>query len=74
MGSFFILVPVVWAFVDGNLDTVVNLETGFVTGIDPLLNYVALNLSFGALIVGCLSRCGLCMDGRSTASSPLPKS
>lgn len=52
VGSFFILVPVVWAFVDGNPDTVVNLETGFVTGIDPLLNYVALNLSFGALIVG----------------------
>lgn len=52
LGSVFILVPMVWAMVDGNPETAVNPETGFVAGIDPLLNYIALNLTFGALIVG----------------------
>jgi membrane protease YdiL (CAAX protease family) len=52
LGSLFVAAPIVWAMADGNPDTAVNLETGFVTGIDPLLNYIALNLSFGTMIIG----------------------
>ena len=52
LGALFVVVPMVWATVDGNSDTFINLQTGLVEGIDPIINYIALNLSFGMLIVG----------------------
>ncbi|WP_420642159.1 CPBP family intramembrane glutamic endopeptidase [Candidatus Leptofilum sp.] len=52
LGSVFVIVPVVWVMADGNPDTAVNLQTGFIEGVNPIINYVALNLSFGMLIVG----------------------
>ena len=74
LGAFFVAVPLVWAMVDGNADTAVNMQTGFVEGMHPLVNYVALNLSFGMLIVGVFMWwCALSMDGRCAASSPLLK-
>ena len=48
VGSVFVFVPIVWAMVDGNPETAVNLETG----LDPIVNFITLNLSFGTLIVG----------------------
>lgn len=41
-----------WAMVDGNPETAVNLETSLVTGVDPIISYIAFSLSFGMLIVG----------------------
>jgi len=41
-----------YSIVDGNPDTFVDLNTGFVAGIDPMVNFVAVNLSFIMLIVG----------------------
>ena len=52
LGGLFVLLPVVWAWVDGNPDTAVDLQTGLVTGVNPLVNYVAANLSFVPLIAG----------------------
>ena len=45
LGSVFVLVPIVWVMIDGNPDTAVNMQTGFVTGVDPILNYITLNLA-----------------------------
>ena len=52
LGSLFVVVPLVWVMIDGNPETAVNVETGLITGVDAMINYVALNLSFGMLIVG----------------------
>ena len=52
LGSLFVVVPLVWTMIDGNPETAVDLETGLLTGVDAIINYVALNLSFGMLIVG----------------------
>ena len=52
VGSVFVIVPIVWVMIDGNPETAVNIETGLVTGVDALVNYIALNLSFGTLILG----------------------
>ncbi len=52
LGSVFVVIPIVWVMIDGNPETAVNLETGFFTGVDPIFNYVVLNLSFALLIVG----------------------
>ena len=52
LGSLFVVMTIVWTMIDGNPETAVNLETGLVTGLDPIINYIALNLSFGMLIVG----------------------
>lgn len=54
LGSLFVVVPLVWVMIDGNPETAVNVETGLITGVDAMINYVALNLSFGMLIVGLL--------------------
>ncbi len=51
LGSLFIAALGFWVMVDGNPETAVN-TTGLITGLDPLLTYIALNLSFGMLIVG----------------------
>lgn len=52
LGSVFVIVPIAWVMINGNPETAVNMQTGFVTGIDPILNYITLNLSFGMLVVG----------------------
>jgi hypothetical protein len=52
LGSLFLVVPFVWVMIDGNPETAVNMQTGFFTGIDPIFNYIVLNLSFALLIVG----------------------
>lgn len=52
LGGLFVLVPVLWAMADGNPETAVNLETGLVTGINPLFNFMAAMLTFAPLIVG----------------------
>lgn len=52
LGSLFVVVPLLWAMVDGNPETAVNLETGLITGVDPIINYIALNLSFSMMILG----------------------
>jgi membrane protease YdiL (CAAX protease family) len=52
LGSLFIIIPLAWVMIDGNRETAVNLETGLLSGVDPIINYIALNLSFGMLIVG----------------------
>ena len=52
LGSLFVVVPIVWTMIDGNPETAVDLETGLITGVDAIINYIALNLSFGMLIVG----------------------
>ncbi len=41
----------VFAIRDGNPDTTVDLTTGTVLGIDPIINFVALNLSFVAMLM-----------------------
>ena len=52
LGSLFVVVPLLWVMLDGDPATAVDLQTGMLTGVDPLINYVALNLSFGMMIVG----------------------
>ncbi len=52
LGSVFVVIPIVWVMIDGNPETAVNMETGFFTGVDPIFNYIVLNLSFGLLILG----------------------
>ncbi|VAW42593.1 hypothetical protein MNBD_CHLOROFLEXI01-3087 [hydrothermal vent metagenome] len=52
LGGLFVAIPALWATVDGNPETAVNLETGLAIGVDPIITYIALNLSFGMLIVG----------------------
>ncbi len=52
LGSVFVLLPIVWVMIDGNPETAVNMETGFFSGVDPIFNYIVLNLSFGLLILG----------------------
>ncbi|WP_420632154.1 CPBP family intramembrane glutamic endopeptidase [Candidatus Leptofilum sp.] len=52
LGGLFVLVPAFWAVVDDNPETAVNLETGLVDGFDPLVNYIAANLTFVPLIIG----------------------
>lgn len=52
LGSLFLLVPIVWVMIDANPETAVNMETGFFTGVDPIFNYIVLNLTFGLLILG----------------------
>ena len=52
LGSVFVIVPMVWVMMDNNPESAINMQTGMLTGVDPLVNYIALNLSFGMLIVG----------------------
>jgi membrane protease YdiL (CAAX protease family) len=52
LGSLFVVVPLLWVMLDGDPATAVDLQTGMITGVNPLINYVALNLSFGMMIVG----------------------
>lgn len=52
LGSVFLVVPIVWAMIDGNPETAVNMETGLVVGVAPIVNYISLNLSFSLLILG----------------------
>lgn len=52
LGFVFVVIPIVWVMIDGNPETAVNMETGFFNGVDPIFNYVVLNLSFGLLILG----------------------
>ena len=52
LGSLFVVVPLLWVMLDGDPATAVDLQTGMMTGINPMINYVALNLSFGMMIVG----------------------
>ncbi|MBK8905525.1 MAG: CPBP family intramembrane metalloprotease [Anaerolineaceae bacterium] len=52
LGSLFVVVPLVWVMIDGDPETAVDLQTGLITGVNPMINYVALNLSFGMMIVG----------------------
>ena len=51
------LVPVALVFVamfDGDPATSIDMTTGFVSGIDPMVNFVSLNLSFVVMIAGLL--------------------
>ena len=52
LGSLFVVVPLLWVMLDGDPATAVDLQTGMMIGINPMVNYVALNLSFGMMIVG----------------------
>ncbi|MCA9953135.1 MAG: CPBP family intramembrane metalloprotease [Ardenticatenaceae bacterium] len=52
LGSVFVVVPMLWVMMDSSSDTAVNMQTGMLVGVDPIVNYVALNLSFGMMIVG----------------------
>jgi len=52
LGSLFVVVPLLWVMLDGDPATAVDLQTGMMTGINPMINYVALNMSFGMMIVG----------------------
>ncbi len=52
LGSLFVVVPVFWVMIDGNPNTDVSLDTGALIGVDPIISYIALNLSFVMLIVG----------------------
>lgn len=52
LGSLFLVVPMLWVWLDGDPSTAVNMQTGMMTGVDPIVNYVALNLSFSMMIVG----------------------
>lgn len=52
LGSAVPVLLVTYAMVDGNSDTFVDLETGFVAGIDPMINFVSVNLSFIMLMGG----------------------
>ena len=52
LGSLFVVVPLLWVMLDGDPETAVDLQTGMITGVNPMINYVALNLSFGMMIVG----------------------
>ena len=52
LGSVFVAVPMVWAMIDANPETAVNMQTGFVNGIDPIINYITLNLTFALLVLG----------------------
>lgn len=52
LGSLFVVGPLLWVMLDGDPATAVDLQTGMLIGVDPLINYVALNLSFGMMILG----------------------
>lgn len=52
LGSVPAVALVVYAGIDENPSTSVDLATGFVDGIDPMINFVVLNLSFIALLIG----------------------
>ncbi len=52
LGSLFVVVPLLWVMLDGDPATAVDRQTGMMIGINPMINYVALNLSFGMMIVG----------------------
>lgn len=52
LGSVPAVLLVLVAGFDGNPETGVDFNTGFVTGIDPMISFVALNLSFVVMLVG----------------------
>ncbi len=52
LGSVVPVLMVVFSMVDGNPDTFVDLNSGFVAGIDPMINFVSVNLSFITLMAG----------------------
>jgi len=54
LGSLLPMALVFVAMFDGNPNTSLDMTTGFVTGIDPMINFVALNLSFVVMIIGLL--------------------
>lgn len=52
VGSLFLVVPMFWAMMDGSADTAVNPQTGFISGISPIFNFLIANLNFATLLVG----------------------
>ena len=52
LGSLFLVALLIWVSIDGNPETAVDMQTGFMIGVHPILNFIAANLSFVMLIVG----------------------
>lgn len=44
----------VWTFFDGNPETYVDKSTGLIEGLDPFVNYLALNIGHMAMLLGLL--------------------
>ena len=52
LGSIAPVSMVAYSMVDGNPDTYVDLTTGFVVGVDPMINFVMVNVSFITFMIG----------------------
>jgi membrane protease YdiL (CAAX protease family) len=50
--TFFFVVLGAWVFLDNNPETYVERTTGLIKGIDPFINYIALNTGHLALLLG----------------------
>ncbi|AEV70389.1 CPBP family intramembrane glutamic endopeptidase [Acetivibrio clariflavus] len=52
IGSLLYFIPIIYVVVDNNPDTYVDLTTGRLVGIDPLIDYIFLNLTLVCFFIG----------------------
>ncbi|HOQ01849.1 MAG TPA: CPBP family intramembrane metalloprotease [Acetivibrio clariflavus] len=52
IGALLYLIPIIYVFVDNNPNTYVDLTTGRLIGIDPLIDYIFLNMTLVCFFIG----------------------
>lgn len=52
IGAFIYMIPIIYVFIDNNPATDVDLTTGRLIGIDPLMDYIFLNLTLVCFFIG----------------------
>jgi len=52
IGTLFYMIPIIYVFIDNNPNTDLDLTTGRLVGIDPLMDYIFLNLTLVCFFIG----------------------